>query len=711
MDISTRANTARRKSLLRNRTAVLLGCSAVIALTPGSLWAQDKDAKATTGGATVLEAITVESSSADNDAKSIVATKTTSGGKIAASILDTPASVSVITAKEMQQRGAQSVEEVLDYTAAVTTDFYGSDDRFDYFKIRGFDAYASRDGLTLGNPFGGVREEPYAFERVEVLKGANSTVFGVSNPGGSVNYTTKRPKTERFGELYGTGGSYGHAEAGFDAGENLTDDGTLSVRLTGKLQRAEKEYDYSKDDENFIMGGLTFRPSSETSLTIVYDYLDKDGVPGGGGHPVGYNLDRSLFLGEPDYNYTTTDRNTVSAMFDHAFGDGLNFSTNARYSNSDTGFGYAYVYEPVDNGDTIADRYFFGNDSSNRTFIVDSHLQYDASLGAIDSQTLIGGEFGDRLGESASYWQAAPGIDWTNPVYTGAPTLGTPYASTKTKQTTAAIYGQQNFTFYDKLILNAGLRNDWLDLSEDNRLTGTTKEGDFSETTARIGLTYKFTPELAAFANYAQSVAPPAIGVEPERGEQYEIGVKYQPEGFPALFTASVYDLTKNNITRTNPATSLQETTGEVNVRGVDFEAKAELTDSLSLTAAYSYLMSDIVRSGTASNEGNELSFVPNHSASLWLNYELEGDGLRGDMTFGLGARYQGSYYFDDANTQTTDGSVVFDAALTYAIRENTTFQLNVSNIFDEKHVAYGGFGADWYNPGRTIFATLRQTW
>lgn len=711
MDTATIAGNTRQKSPLRCRTAVLLGCSALMAAAPVSLRAQQNDTAKTADDATVLETITVEGAGSGDDSKTIVATKTTSGGKIAADILDTPASVSVITAKEIQQRGAQSVEEVLDYTAGVTTDFYGSDDRFDYFKIRGFDAYTSRDGLTLGNPFGGVREEAYAFERVEVLKGANSTVFGVSNPGGSVNFITKRPKSERFGEVYVTGGSYSHAETGFDFGDNITQDDTLSFRLTGKIQDAEKEYDYSQDDKKFFMGGLTWRPAAGTNLTVVYDHLDKDGVPGGGGLPVGYDLDRSVFLGEPDYNYDTTERDSVSLMFDHAFGSGLTFSSNARYSKSDTGFGYAYVYEPVDNGDTIANRYYYGNDSSDRDFVFDSHFQYDRSFGSVDSQSLIGFAFTDHSGDSDSYWDLAPGIDWTNPVYSGAPNYSGPYASTSTDQQTVAIYAQQNFTFWNKLIVNMGLRNDWLDLKEEDKLANSTDKGDFSETTARLGLTYKLTNELAAFANYAQSVAPPALGVEPERGEQYEVGLKYQPQAFPALFTASVYDLTKNNVTRTNPITKARETTGEVNVRGVDFEAKAELTKSLSLTAAYSYLMSDIVKADTTSHEGNELSFVPNNIASLWLNYELEGDGLRGDMTFGLGARYQSGYYFDDANTQSTDGSIVFDAAFSYDLFENTTLQVNVSNIFDEKHVAYGGFGADWYNPGRTIFATLRQTW
>lgn len=89
----------------------------------------------------------------------------------------------------------------------------------------------------------------------------------------------------------------------------------------------------------------------------------------------------------------------------------------------------------------------------------------------------------------------------------------------------------------------------------------------------------------------------------------------------------------------------------------------------------------------------------------------MEGNGRRGDMTLGLGARYTGSYYFDNANTRKSEDAVVFDAAFTYKIQENTTFQLNVSNLFDEKHVANDDGGAYYYNPGRAIYATLRQTW
>lgn len=694
-----------RRSRAGYSKVFLLGCTALVAF-PALAQQAEKP-----GEAIVLETITVNGAGRDDDSKSIVATKTTGGSKMATDILDTPASVSVITAKEMQERGVQDVEQVLQYTPGVTTDFYGSDDRFDYFKIRGFDANTYRDGLTLGRPFGSIREEPYAFERVEVLKGASSTVFGVSDPGGAVNFVTKRPKTERFGEAYVTGGSYERKEIGFDFGDNLTKDDTLSYRLTGKLRDADAEYDYSRDDNKFLMGGLTWRPSDATSLTVVFDHLNRDGVPGSGGHPVGSDFGRDRFFGEPDFNYRGADRNTVSAMLDHDFGNGLSFSSNARYSDTKSDFGYAYISAKTMDGSTIAKRDFFGNETGAKNFIIDARLQYEASFENIESRTLAGVEYNDRSSRNDTYWGPAPGIDWTNPVYTGAPASLPLIASTRGDQKTKALYVQQDLTFSEKLIASVGLRNDWLDIEETNRLANRTTEDDLSEFTSRFGLTYRVTSQLAAYASYAESVAPPALGREPERGEQIEVGVKYEPAGFPGLFTAAVYDLTKTNVQVTDLITGRPSTVGEIRVRGLDLEAKAELTSAISLTAGYSYLDAEIIENGAAGNEGNRPQFVPKHMASLWATYKLEGSGRRGDMTFGVGGRYSGAYYFDDANTQSTGSSFTTDAAFTYKIQENTALEVNVSNLFDEKHVAYGGFGADFYNPGRAINATVRRTW
>ncbi|KXF75696.1 ligand-gated channel [Paramesorhizobium deserti] len=717
MEIETTGGNHRR-GRASYRYALLLGCTALITFPPVSSLAQETE---DSGSITVLDAIVVDSDGGDDDARSIVATKTTGVGKMPADILETPATVSVITSKEIQERGAESIEQVVQYTAGVVTDFYGSDDRFDYFKIRGFAPFTYRDGLVIGRTWSGIREEPYAFERVEVLKGANSTGFGVSDPGGSVNYVTKTPRTERFGEVYGTGGSFKHKETGFDFGDNITKDDTLSYRLTGKFQRSDAEYDYSRDDENFIMGGLTWRPTDATSLTFVFDHLDKDGTPSGGGHPRFTDFDRDRFFGEPGYNYDTTNRNTYSVMFNHDFGNGLTFHSNARYSRADTGFGYAYVYDALgasDPSDTMADRIFFGGDGSNRQFVVDAHFLYEANFDQVESRTLVGVDHNKIKSENNNYalyppiWGGtASGIDWENPVYSGVPGTIPPTTSRTNDQTTKAIYLQQDLTFFDKLTVSIGLRNDWLDLEERNRLAGTTATGDYSELSKRFGLSYKITNELAVFTSYAESVAPPSTGNEPTSGKQYEVGVKYRPDAFPALFSASVYDLTMENITTFEAPTYLPATVDKVRHRGIDLEAKAEITDNINLIAAYSYIDSRIVEDGDGQYDGKRFAQVPEHLASMWGTYTLEGNGTRGDMTFGLGARYTGSYYFDNANTRKSDGAVVFDAAFTYKIQENTTLQINASNLFDEKHIANDDGGAYYYNPGRTVYATLRQTW
>jgi len=693
------------------RNALLLGCTALVAFAPLGARAQQAADQA---GDTVLETITVEGAGAGgNDSNTIVATTSSAVGKMPAPILETPATISVITSKEIKDRAAATIEQVVQYTAGVVTDYYGSDDRYDYFKIRGFTPFTYRDGLVVGRTWSGIREEPYAFERIEVLKGANSTGFGVSDPGGSVNYVTKKPRSERFGEVYATGGSFSHKEAGFDFGDNITEDDTLSYRLTGKFQRSDAEYDFSRDDENFIMGGLTWRPTDMTNLTVVFDHLDKDGTPSGGGHPQGTNFDRDRFFGEPDYNFDTTNRNTYSVMFDHDFGNGLTLNTNARYAKTRTGFGYVYIYDALgaaDPADSIVDRSFFGGDRSSEQFVIDSHLLYQTEFNGIESRTLVGVDYNTIESQGRSYYAAAPGIDFLNPVYSGGPGALAPYASTSNDQNSKAVYVQQDLVFHDRVTASVGLRNDWLDLEETNRLTGTTDSGDYSELSKRLGLSYKITDELAAFVSYAESVAPPSTGSEPTSGQQYEVGVKYQPEAFPGLFTASVYDLTMENITTYEAPTYLPATVNKIRHRGLDLEAKFEMTDNIEMIAAYSYIDSKIVEKGGA-YDGKAFAQVPEHMASVWGTYKLDGDGARGDMTFGLGARYIGPYYFDNANTRKSDGAIVFDAAYNYKIKENTSFQLNVSNIFDEKHIANNDGGALYYNSGRAVYATIRQTW
>ncbi|WP_027289452.1 TonB-dependent siderophore receptor [Rhodovibrio salinarum] len=704
----------------RRLSCLLMGC-ATLAVVPAGAYAQETSEKASETDEEVyrLSPILVDSGvQPDDDANSVVAHELWVGGKVATSVLDTPASVSVITEKEIEERNAETVEEVLNYTPGIITDYYGTDDRNDYFLVRGFQASTYRDGMTLGS-MRGVREEPYAFERVEVLKGANSTLFGPSDPGGSVNYVSKTPKFDSFGEGYIQGGSFEHREAGFDVGEPLNEDSTLALRLTGKIKDSEREYDYSRDDEKFLMGGLTWEPTIDTSLTVVADYLKRDSTPNSGGYPLDREYDRDLFFGEPGFNDHEVERGTVTAMLEHRLGDGLSLRANARYSDLTDDSGYVYLYDfPGRTGDVVS-RYYFGEDSSAQEFIGNTMVQYDASIGPVDSSTLAGVEYRDASSSSSAFYGTTSSIDVSDPVYSGAPSGISPYREEDTDYVTKALFLQQNLSFYDRVIVTGGVRHDKLDLSSSGRDSGGAFDDsdDFSESSFRGALTYKVTDEVSTYISYVESVAPPQVGVAPERGEQYEAGVKYQPSEINALFSASVFDLTKKDITIAvvqNNGSIERELIGESRVRGFELEGKAEITDNLSVIGGYSYLDTEVIEAAPVNGvdvEGNEFASVPNHLASLRATYVVPGAGARGDLTFGAGARFVGSYYFNQQNDNgESDATVLFDASVGYNVTENVDLRLDVSNLLDNQHVVGSGT-ANYYNPGREIMATLRYSW
>ena len=644
------------------------------------------------------------------DANSVVAQELWVGGKVATSILNTPASVSVVTDKEMKQRSVSTTEELLQYTPGVITDYYGTDDRNDYFQIRGFQATTYRDGLTLGS-MRGVREEPFAYERVEVIRGANSTLFGPADPGGSVNFVSKKPRFDKFGQGYVTYGSFDHVESGIDVGDSLNEEQTLAGRFTAKMQDSDREYDHSQDDNKFLMGGLTWAPTEFTSASVIVDYLKTQSSPNSGGYPLDKEYDRDKFYGEPSYNFHDVERTNISGTFSHDFDNGFVLRSNLRYSELTDDFGYVFLSDSPTRTGTTVPRYIFGTDSDAEQLNGNLMLQYDARFENIDSSTLVGVEYGDSSTEERSVYAPTGSIDLANPVFTGVPGGVAPYSNNKLDTETKAVFLQQNLSFYERFIVTAGVRNDSLDLS--NTDINNVKESDnFSETSYRGALTYIVNDEVSTYVSIVESVSPPTVGVVPKTGRQYEVGVKYAPMGMDALFSAAVYDLTQENVSIAVVLPSgviEQQTVGESRVRGLDLEAKAELTSNLSLVGGYSYMESEVIR-GTlydgSSLKGNEFATAPKHSASLWTYYNVPNT----DVSVGLGARYVGSYYFDAANTGTSDGTTLFDAAFNYNLFKGTDLAINVSNLLDEQHVVGSGT-ANYYNPGREITAKLSYNW
>jgi len=652
------------------------------------------------------------------DRESIVAVGSTVGTKTGTPILDVPASVSVVTQKEMEQRGVSTLDEALAYTAGVSTDIYGSDNRYDFYLIRGFYQTALgtyRDGLSSRIPgFVGSRLEPFGLERIEILKGSTSTLFGLNAPGGLVNAVTKKPLDFHHGEIYSTFGEE-HVEGGVDVGGPVDKDGKFLYRFVSKGQNGRDGTEYSNDDRIYIAPAVTWRPTSATEFTVLTDYNRRDGNTSHG-IPFGSGIDPDTYLGEPDFDTMDTEEWNVGYQFSHDFGNGLQFRQNARYTNLD--LTYESVYGAT--SDPSVNRSAWAVYGDTQRFGIDNQLQFDTAVKGIESRTLVGADYYYEKVTEQRIFGAASGIDINDPQYCGLDCIFLPPGYEWNYDRSAfGVYVQEELTFLDRFIVTLGGRYDNVDTNSDYPDFGLAYSGSDEAFTGRAGLTVKLREDVSVYANYSESFEPVSAELtllnepKPQEGTQYEVGLKYRPSFFDeALFSVAVFDIKQTNVPY-NVSVTTQDQIGEVRVRGLEIEGKVSLTDKLNATMSYSYWDPEIVTDGVVGNVGNRPLLVPNHIGSAWLDYTIPGQGRFGDLTLGAGVRYVGDTYADNANTIKLDARTVVDAALTYQVFENASLQLNATNLFDEEYISSVDTFSNtaYYGDGRTLKATFRYTW
>ncbi|MNR78329.1 Ferrichrome-iron receptor precursor [compost metagenome] len=712
MSGSTVFNAFAKKTGNRGRFLVLLSSCAIVL----PLQALAQNAEETDAGTMLKPIILQGDGSPVGPDSTIVAKSSRTSSKTDTPILDSAAAVSVVTEKELEERGVKTLDEALSYTPGVLTDVYGSDNRYDHYLIRGFYSTGQStflDGLPVRSiNFTGSRMEPYGMQRMEVLKGANSTLFGISQPGGIVNAISKRPQDYKFGEIYTTFGE-DHIETGTDFGGPIDPDGVWSYRLTAKWQDAKQGIEYSQDDRVYIAPALTFSPSADTDFTLLTSYNKRNGSTS---HSIPYSLrdeiDSETYLGEPDFDNMDTIERNIGYDFRQNLGNGLEFRQNARYTNLD--LTYEGVY--ATSADPAADRGALGVYGEAKRFDIDNQLQYDASFGLFDSRTLLGVSYEhDKLRERRLDG-VLPAIDPFDPVYSGAGSIGFyPASITEGTQATKSIYLQEELTFDKRWILTLGGRYDHAD-------TDSGSDSAVDEAfTPRAGLTFKATDELSFYGSYVESFQP--IGAsrstlvgeaKAQEGTQYEIGAKYQPLGTDMLFTAALFDLTQKNVLQYGSApTYFQYQIGKINVRGLELEGKVALSDTLNLTAGYSYWDAEIEEDLVAANVGKRPARVPKNMVSLWADYTIPGNGILGDLSLALGMRYLGPTYADDANTIALASRTLFDAAIRYKVKDDVTLSINATNLFDKEYVTHVDTSSmsAFYGDRRKVLATLKYTW
>lgn len=676
----------------------------------------------------------------------IVATRTATGIKTDTPLIEVPRTVNVVTKDQIEQQRAQTIGQALRYTPGIMLDKYTPNGLFDVFVVRGFEAPIYLDGLILPNEqsitFAKPFVDPYMLERIEVLKGPASALYGQAPPGGLIDMVSKRPTEEAQNEVFFTYGSEDWTQGGFDFSGPVDKEGKLSYRVVGMGRANDLQIDDTDNQRFFIAPSLTYRPDTSTTLTLLGSFATTNGygpqqyVPlelTKTSAPLG-RIPYSRYLGDPDNDHARIDEYWMGYAFEHRFDNVFTFRQNVRFSSVDTEV-TALRTEGLVAGQTIpqlvnrTNNYVAGYTND---IVLDNQLEARFGTGELEHKMLFGLDYQYGQGASDYRFGSAPQINAYNPNYNlpipGVDAL-TPFLDSRNQHDQLGVYVQDQIKL-DNWNITLGGRHDWSHTETNGIEFGAPLDVSIDDQawTGFAGLSYVFANGIAPYVSYSTSYQP-ASGLtlvdsngnvlKPTTGEGAEAGIKYQPPGSSTMLSAAVFDLKQQNVAKPSADFAVIEQAGEVRVNGFELEAKSQVTKNLDIMAAYShYFNAEITDDTNPALIGNVFPSVARDNASLWGMYTWHEGSLAG---FGLGGgvRYTGSQFADETNRWKVPGYTLFDLAASYDLGhlspnyEGASLQLNVANLFNTYYVAtcvtsdaYCGLGAE-----RTIYATLRYKW
>ena len=632
-------------------------------------------------------------------------------GKNRASIQDTPFSISVINTKQASETGASNIEGALLYTAGVYAGRYGFDTRGDWAAIRGLTPSMYLDGLRgLYGSYNNVRPEFYTLERVEVLKGPASVLYGQAELGGIVNVVSKLPQQTPSREVQMQIGSHNRKQLAMDMTGPVNQDGTLLYRLVALKRNSDTQVDHVNDDALVLMPSLTWRPDADTSVTLLYTHQQNDSkvssqflpmqgtlVPGS----LGY-IPSSRFAGEPGWDRYDTKKNELSLLVDQRLNETWKAKVNLRKTNSSsiTREIYTRVGAVPDAAGNIA-RTIHAADRKTDVLAADFRLEGDIRIGATKHQVAVGLDYQNALWEEFNYTSSATGggnINIYNPVYgfvNTAALTGTDRPDNKIVQT--GIYIMDHME-WGPWVVSAALRRDEAKNQILNVAAPATTVRN-SATTGQVGLMYRFDNGVSPYISTSEAFVP-NLGTDgsggylkPTTGSQEEAGVKYlAPSGNTSLAFA-VFDIKQKNRVVAGSTPGGSEQVGSV-TEGWEIEARHRI-GALELLGNYADMraINDVTK--------KRLSSVAERTASGWAQYHLAG-GWR----VGVGGRYIGNV--TGANELPVVPSVtLYDAMIGYTIGQ-WDWRFNIQNMADKEYVSWcRGLNQDCgYGTRRNIMLT-----
>jgi len=647
-----------------------------------------------------------------------------------------PQSVQVISAELLQDIAVTQLDDALDLASGIVRqNTFGG--LWDSFAIRGFAGDENTptgylvNGFNAGRGFSG-RRDASNIERIEVVKGPGSALYGRAEPGGTINLVTKKPQFQRAGSLEVSAGRFDTYRLAADLTGPISE--SVAFRINGAYDDADSFRDFFASERLSVTPSLLVQFSNTTTLSYELEYAKQE-APFDRGivAPFGQlgSVPAERFLGESGDGNTEVEAAGHQLVLQHELSRNWLLHTGFGYRESSfTGFSsdpeLVASRQPfyVDGRTLSRQRRFRDYDSTDLS--ARAEVSGRIGGGSLTHHVLIGVDYYDyELDSLQTRFRptlANPyAIDVFNPVYGQTRTPG-PFQDQRENQDASGIYFQDQIDIGEKWKLLAGVRYDDFSQQIDNLLTNTSQTADDTATSPRAGIVFDATDSVSVYAAWSKGFRPntgvnaAGVAFRPELSESYEVGTKLASPGGRVSGTLAIYHADKSNILTSDPINAgFSIAAGEAESRGVELDATGELTDNLRFTFAYAYTDAEITKSaldpnfGFALPAGSRLINIPEHSASVLLMQSFQVGGR--DLTAGIGANYVGerlgetgvpTFVLPDYTLVRLTGS--------FAPTESLEFFVDVENLFDETYYP-SSYARIWVAPGAPRTYAVRALW
>ncbi len=622
---------------------------------------------------------------------------TTTGTRTDTPLRDIPQSIQVVPQQVLRDQQVTRLDDALRNVPGVNQAFnFGPTGSF---TIRGFDAVSTnslRDGLI--DPLATEVTELSSIEQIEVLKGPASVLFGLGNPGGTVNIVSKRPLSDPFYAIDATIGSYSFYRGAIDLSGPLNDSKTVLYRLNAAYRNSGSFVDFFNGESLNISPVVSVALSESTNLVLEGEYIKTrdsyaSGVPVIGSvvsNPNG-EVSRNRNFGEPSDEFEQTITR-LGYQLEHKFNDNWLLRNAFRFTFRDYSDRLT-IPSTLDEDNETFNRTFREYDLENSNYNFTTNVVGKFSTGSIQHQVLFGVDLNRLENLSPRYTERnAATINIFNPVYGQPPDSIITFESNDRSVTNSlGIYLQDQVALTDGLKLLLGVRFDAFDRKYEDFTNNTESSGSDSAFSPRFGIVYQPIPAISLYASYTSSFTPPNgtfffdvdASLEPERGTQYEVGVKADLSDRLSA-TLAFYDLTRTNVLVDDPDPNrqgFQIQIGEQNSQGIELSLTGEILPGWNIYTGYAYTDARIAEDTNLELVGNRLPNSANHSFNLWTAYEIQQGELQG-LGAGIGLFFVGDRAGDLDNSYDVPSYVRTDAAIFYN-QDKFRVALNFKNLFD----------------------------